>query len=178
MFCPQCCQKQISEDIKFCSRCGFELELVSNLIAHDGELPQLIELLKSNKRLTKRMNTLFGMSVWLVAAFLFNLLAVIGAGSANEIIMASVGLLFGLFIMILSAPSLKDLRLKAQMRGNSSQDKNQAQKKFKAENAESILQMSESSQDYIAPNFYLKRNTTGELIQPPSVVEETTKFLK
>jgi len=38
MFCPQCSQHQISEEMRFCSRCGFPLEVVSQLVANDGVL--------------------------------------------------------------------------------------------------------------------------------------------
>ncbi len=42
MFCPQCSQEQISEDTRFCSRCGFLMTGVSQLLANNGMLPQLL----------------------------------------------------------------------------------------------------------------------------------------
>jgi hypothetical protein len=36
MFCPKCGQQQISDEMRFCSRCGFALAFVSELITHDG----------------------------------------------------------------------------------------------------------------------------------------------
>lgn len=39
MFCPKCSQQQVSEEASYCSRCGFALAGVSELIAHDGLLP-------------------------------------------------------------------------------------------------------------------------------------------
>lgn len=41
MFCPSCGQQQITEDTRFCSRCGFLLTGTSQLIANGGVLPQL-----------------------------------------------------------------------------------------------------------------------------------------
>jgi len=38
MHCPQCGQQQISEVIRFCSRCGFPLEGVIQLLATGGNL--------------------------------------------------------------------------------------------------------------------------------------------
>lgn len=38
MFCPKCSQQQLSESVRFCSRCGFPLEVVSELVAGDGAL--------------------------------------------------------------------------------------------------------------------------------------------
>lgn len=39
MFCPRCGQQQISETTRFCSRCGFPLDGVSQLLARGGTLP-------------------------------------------------------------------------------------------------------------------------------------------
>jgi hypothetical protein len=36
MFCPQCGQQQLSEAVRFCSRCGFQLGAVSGLLASGG----------------------------------------------------------------------------------------------------------------------------------------------
>jgi hypothetical protein len=38
MYCPQCSQEQIAEDMRFCSRCGFPLVVVSQLVANGGVL--------------------------------------------------------------------------------------------------------------------------------------------
>ena len=40
MFCPKCNQ-QASEELRFCSRCGFPLAGVAMLLANDGALPRL-----------------------------------------------------------------------------------------------------------------------------------------
>ena len=39
MFCPQCGQQQVSETVRYCSRCGFLLEGVSAVVASGGQLP-------------------------------------------------------------------------------------------------------------------------------------------
>lgn len=39
MHCPKCGQQQLSEEVRFCSRCGFPLEGVSRLVAAGGALP-------------------------------------------------------------------------------------------------------------------------------------------
>lgn len=39
MFCPQCGQQQVSDNLRFCSRCGFPLEGVLQLLASGGILP-------------------------------------------------------------------------------------------------------------------------------------------
>jgi hypothetical protein len=37
MFCPQCSQAQVNTELKFCSRCGFPLHGVKELMANGGE---------------------------------------------------------------------------------------------------------------------------------------------
>jgi hypothetical protein len=40
MHCPQCGQQQVPGEVRFCSRCGFPLATVSDLVAHGGVLPK------------------------------------------------------------------------------------------------------------------------------------------
>ena len=39
MFCPQCGQQQVTGAVRFCSRCGFPLDGVIQLLGHGGMLP-------------------------------------------------------------------------------------------------------------------------------------------
>jgi hypothetical protein len=39
MFCPQCGQQQVAGVVRFCSRCGFPLDNVMQLLSHGGNLP-------------------------------------------------------------------------------------------------------------------------------------------
>lgn len=39
MHCPKCGQQQISADIRYCSRCGFLLTGVAEVVANDGIVP-------------------------------------------------------------------------------------------------------------------------------------------
>ena len=38
MFCPHCGQKQVSNEVRFCSSCGFHLNVVSDLLLTGGQL--------------------------------------------------------------------------------------------------------------------------------------------
>ena len=38
MYCPKCNQQQASDEMRFCSRCGFSLAVVAHLLKHDGKL--------------------------------------------------------------------------------------------------------------------------------------------
>ena len=39
MYCPKCNQAQVSEEMRYCSRCGFPLGTVALLLQNDGKLP-------------------------------------------------------------------------------------------------------------------------------------------
>ena len=42
MYCPKCGQQQVSDEMRFCSRCGFQLAVVSALIATGGASPAVV----------------------------------------------------------------------------------------------------------------------------------------
>ena len=49
MFCPKCSQEQISDETRFCSRGGFQLNVVKALLAEESA-PQPAEIQKQNAR--------------------------------------------------------------------------------------------------------------------------------
>lgn len=44
MHCPKCGQQQITEETRFCSRCGFLLTGISQVVANEGQLPTLAKI--------------------------------------------------------------------------------------------------------------------------------------
>lgn len=105
MHCPSCGQQQISNETKFCSRCGMPLGVVAELVSYGGYLPQLAELNKSKAKrswLTRR-NALGFTLIW----FLFWLLIMCpfwGIVGVEELagISAIIGI-FGSMIMVISS---------------------------------------------------------------------------
>src|ERR687892_297233 len=39
MYCPQCGQQQVSDEVRFCPRCGFQLGSVTGLLVTGGVIP-------------------------------------------------------------------------------------------------------------------------------------------
>ena len=39
MYCPKCSQQQLSDEVRFCSRCGFLLTGIAEVIKNDGTIP-------------------------------------------------------------------------------------------------------------------------------------------
>ena len=74
MHCPRCGQQQINEETKFCSKCGFQLHVVSAVLMHGGSLPQLDQLNQQQGKRTwlNRRNGMIFSLFW----FIFFLLIV------------------------------------------------------------------------------------------------------
>ena len=72
MHCPSCGQQQVSNETKFCSRCGLPLGLVSELLIHGGFLPQLAELNSKKKPIfSKKNGVVFGV-FWFIFFTMFS----------------------------------------------------------------------------------------------------------
>src|SRR5688572_7976180 len=113
MHCPSCGQQHVSstehlrplplwrDKIKFCSRCGFPMELVAELLDHGGFLPKLAELDQKKTLFTRKNGVVFSI-FWMILLMIL-VPAIIGiANGAGEAqgISAVIGLFGGLMIMI------------------------------------------------------------------------------
>lgn len=103
MHCPSCGQQQVSNETKFCSRCGLPLGIVSDVLAHGGYLPQLAELNKKKKSIWTRRNGLAFSLIWFLF-FLFILTPMWGILNVDRMAGASAVLgIFGALIMMVSS---------------------------------------------------------------------------
>ena len=109
MHCPSCGQQQISNETKFCSRCGMPLTLVSEVVVHGGYLPQLAELEQQPQSLYTRKNGVAFSFFWLI--FWLLIMAVV-FGGIFEVpflgeIFSVIGIFGGLLIFLFSLVFLK-----------------------------------------------------------------------
>lgn len=103
MFCPQCGQQQMSDAARFCSRCGFQLAAVSNLLATGGAAPELAYEAAALPDTPRRVGARLGGKLMLSGMFLAPALAIISEliGTPDEF--AIIGVLFflaGLFRLL------------------------------------------------------------------------------
>lgn len=176
MHCPRCGQKQVSEDIKFCSRCGFPLGLVSEILAHGGFLPQLADLYKTKTKFTRRNGLIFSL-FW----FLFFVLIMTpfwGIVDVDELagMSAILGVFGGLMIFLGSIFFLKNPPKEYSAALNEPPRRNV----FDIHHTNSSQLPPPQSvpvDNYVPPSAgSWKAPNTGDL-QPRSVVEDTTKLL-
>lgn len=103
MHCPGCGQQQVSNETKFCSRCGLPLGIVSDVLAHGGYLPQLAELNQKKKSIWTRKNGLAFSLIWFLF-FLFIMTPMWGILNIDRLAGASAILaIFGGLIWMVSS---------------------------------------------------------------------------
>lgn len=176
MYCPRCGQQQVTEETKFCSRCGFPLGLITEILAHGGFLPQLADLYKSKRWLTKRNGVFFSI-MWAVF-FVFILTPFWAIVNAEELagISAVIGIFGGLMWLL---PSLFFLKSDAEITFPQNQLPNQTVNPLYAANQMHLPPAQSSpANSYIPPAAAWKAPDTGEFAVPHSVAEGTTKLLK
>lgn len=185
MHCPNCGQQQVSNEIRFCSRCGFPLGLVSEVLSHGGFLPQLADLNKK-KKFTKKHGVFFSL-FWFVF-FVLIMTPFFGMADADEVagVMAILGV-FGSFLILIASliflKSEKSLANNVPFQNNIQQFPNQlsnAQPQNIYQTSQNALPPPQSQPvtAFVPPSAgSWKAADTGELVQPRSVIEDTTKLL-
>ena len=178
MHCPRCGQQQVSDQTKFCSRCGFQLGLVAELLEHGGFLPQLAELHKGKSTFFSRKNGLIFTALWFIF-WVMMMPAFFGIAGEDEA--AGVSAVFGVFstmmFLIISLAVLKRAPRPYEMAAHQVQPP-AAMYGNPAMNALPPQQVQPAS-TYMPPEGSWRAPDTGDLARRPgSVTEGTTKLLK
>lgn len=178
MHCPRCGQQQSSEETKFCSRCGFPLGLISEVLSHGGFLPQLADLHKSKSWWTKKHGVIF--SVFWFMFFLFILTPFWGILGVDKFagMSAIIGIFGGLMWLIAALVFLKSSKGNQFVPMNQMPN-NQPHSLYGANQSQYALppQQSIPASNYAPPTPGSWRET-NDLVQPSSVTDETTRMLK
>jgi len=164
--------------MKFCSRCGFPLGLVSEILAHGGFLPKLAELNQKKSIFTRKNGVVF--SLFLFIFFVPFLTSIAGGVFGIEVlgsILALTGVFGALMILIASLvflPSSKQypLYLPQQM-----QPPLPNVHGLHGSQPQALPgQQSIPASAYAAPQAGAWRDTRD--LEPSSVTESTTKLLE
>ena len=106
MHCPGCGQQQISNETKFCSRCGLPLGVVAEVLFHGGYLPQLAEVNKKKTIFSRRNGKAFSL-IWFLFFLLITALWAIVEVEELAAASAAIGFFGGLIIFVSSLLFLK-----------------------------------------------------------------------
>lgn len=169
MYCPRCGQQQVSDDMKFCSRCGLPIGALTEWLAGGGlarpepetqaYLPQPRPRRKGVRRGAKLM-FLSG-----VLFFIFMVIALMedeGAVMIIPIMLFFVSLVIMLYSRLFEEPKPSNTQ-QASGLGAMSQG--------------SALPPASTIPLHGPGNLAGQQVRTNELVQPPSVTENTTKLL-
>jgi hypothetical protein len=172
MYCPKCSQQQVSDEMRYCSRCGFSLTAVRELIAsgsglvEHGAEAQAGQLSRGHRGVRK--------GAWMMLASLA-LTVVVALLSAIDDGFAVLGLLpFLCFVigvgLVLFGVFIGEKRAR---RG-----KGVASQPYVVPTMPAARNP-ELSAPGVAPigNFTAQRVETAEMVRPPSVTENTTRLL-
>src|SRR4029078_9453233 len=78
MYCPACGQQQISAETRFCSRCGFLLSGIAEVMSHGGVVPGATEA--GNTFSPRRRGLMQGLFIFLFEFLLVPIVAMISLG--------------------------------------------------------------------------------------------------
>lgn len=178
MFCPRCGQQQISEETKFCSRCGFQLGLVGELLLNNGFLPQLAELYNKKSGWFTRRNGLIFSLLWFLF-FLFIMAPIFGIADVEEMagVSAILAIFGGLILMIASFVFLPKASKAGSLIGSEQSEPRAAALYGRPVQNALPPQRSQPISSYAPPEGSWRAPDTGDLL-PGSVTEGTTKLLQ
>jgi len=83
MFCPQCGQQQLPGVVRFCSRCGFALDGVMQLLSNGGLLPVYRDPEAPKEMSARKKGVRQGAMLFLLGAILVPILGVFASYSYN-----------------------------------------------------------------------------------------------
>jgi hypothetical protein len=173
MHCPRCGQQQVSEDTRFCSRCGLPLDLVAEIVAHHGTLPQLSER-GSKTNWHSRKNGFKISAIWFVVVVMI-LLPLAGITGAPEEVLGALAILgsIGAFLLVLLSWMFlpKDVKLHV---GAPLYQPEAIAPQFLAGNRTAQGALPANAYGAPAPGSWRDTND----LQPTSVTEGTTKIFK
>lgn len=172
MHCPQCGQKQVSDEMRFCKSCGFALGAVKELLTAGGVSPNEIETTKP--RLSpKRRGVRQGAIVLFIGICTLPLTALLGETGVGEFIplmFVMAGLMRMLYAAIFQegAPS---------ERGKPAAFPQTTFDQTPRVGTDANDRMLPPAQTLPVMTFQSGRSETKEMAEPPSVTEHTTKLL-
>ena len=171
MFCPQCSQEQVAGEMRFCSRCGFPLTIVSRLVTNGGALAGFDT--EGKRQLSPRQKGIrWGALLMIISGVLIPIVTLLSAMKNDAaVLFFPVGLVFLiglarlLYALFLQPATLTQKELTSGAAGGMSRQLNAARG--------SSLPAHES----VPIANWRQPIDTSEMVQPPSVTDHTTKLL-
>ncbi|HEX8174649.1 MAG TPA: zinc ribbon domain-containing protein [Pyrinomonadaceae bacterium] len=177
MYCPKCSQQQISEEVRFCARCGFKLDEVKILLAEEQNI-LAAGAAESGLKQARKRDILLGATVMLVGSIAIALLMISTvAGTPLQAVIIPLLLVWAALVaaVLLSGHTAREvLKLFSK----------DAPASLPKPSSGLTTQVSSSSRQTLPPvqsvpasGLGAWRSNTAELAQPSSITEHTTNSL-
>ena len=174
MFCPKCSQQQISDETRFCPRCGFQLNVVKALLASD-DAPQTAEIEKTTDRSLRKRDMTVGAGVMFFFALIAAAITVdMPASHSSRIVLLVVAWL--ILSLLINLKPIIQYFLRADNSSPATEDFSVSKtfSKFTSRGKNALPEARGiPAADLVMPNL-----NTAEMIQPPSITENTTNLLE
>lgn len=176
MFCPQCGQQQISGEMRFCSRCGFPLGGVIQLLASGGMVAATSDAgVTSKQRSPRRRGYRQGGLMLLIGMIVTPLMGILTEVGFPELLVGLTAILFfwGGIIRMIYARFFEDATAYAPQGIPPAYIAPYGPVQFSAGAPQSALPPQRS----VPVSNWRQPTNTAEIIPPASVTENTTRLL-
>ena len=189
MFCPRCGQQQASEEVRFCSRCGLQLEAVAEYVEGGGQLA-VRGVEEDLPSLTPRQRGTRVGVLMVVAGLIFGVIAAMLTAMKSDLfvflILAAflftagvMRILYGLLLEDDSARKKEAKRQRKEARRSSRDERHEPARERKRGKLAGARGKELPPQRSVPASAYTDAGgATGEMAAPPSVPESTTKLLE
>jgi hypothetical protein len=171
MYCPRCGQQQVSDEMRFCSRCGLPISGLADWVAGGGVPFTYATVKKDSSRSPRRKGIRLGAKVMFLSGVLFPVLLALSLakGKGGPMIIPVIIFVVGLAIALYSRLFGEDIP--------SFQSELAQTSRLATVSEASALPAASNIPIHSAGDFARPRVRTNELAQPPSITEHTTKLL-
>lgn len=169
MYCPRCGQQQISDEMRFCSRCGLPMSGLAEWLAVNGLPAGRDKETQVAVRSPRRKGIRRGAKVMFFSAVLLPifLMLSLAAEEPGPLVVPFITFIVGLTITLYSRLFSEEYPL----------IKGQQTRTFEATPGGQALPPASNIPQYGVGNLTPTQVRTNELAQPPSVTDHTTKLL-
>ncbi|MBA3804561.1 MAG: hypothetical protein H0X14_02450 [Acidobacteria bacterium] len=175
MFCPQCGQQQLSGEMRFCSRCGFPLGGVIQLLASGGMAATSDAGASPKQPSPRRKGYRQGALMMLIGMIATPLMAILSEAGMPEIFVALAAILFfwGGIIRMIYARIFEDKVMYPAQDIPPVYIPPTGPAQFGTGASQTALPPQRS----VPVSNWRQPTNTAEMVRPPSVTENTTRLL-
>lgn len=178
MYCPQCGQQQASNDMRFCSRCGFLLTGVSEVLAQGGVIGESYQGLQDQSPSPRRLGVKQGVLMMIFGVVIVPVLGILSEYTNLPLI----DLLLPLAAVICFAGGLMRILYAMLFEQGAPKPTGEQPDYVPAVRPAQLYSRPPVSalppaERIPVPDFTSRRANTAEVVRPPSVTENTTRLL-